>query len=140
MRLVSCMNSVSKRRRGMTFVEVVSALFMIGVASVGILSVAYMARSTARNTEQYTKLRIYATDTIEKLQTNMDAGIDIEGEDYDDNGTTTGVHAEVEVTRLGEEIYGKKTYFVSLRLISRGANCSVTTNAILREGCTAYAD
>ena len=52
MRLVNCMNAVSKRRRGMTFVEVVSALFMIGVASVGILSVAYMPRSTARNREQ----------------------------------------------------------------------------------------
>ena len=64
----------------MSFIEVVSSLVIVALVSSGILAVGNMVTKTGRDTASYAKLRIYATDKIEKIEDDLDP--DMTGVDY----------------------------------------------------------
>lgn len=127
-----------KTRKGMSFIEVIVALTCIAMMmGMMVASVAVM-RSNMQNAIVYADMRAYAINKFEVLQMNLENGIQIDAENYNDAGDESNIRADVYVTDIGY-VHGKPTYYIYMELYHLEAGNVIRTSAVLREGCIAYA-
>lgn len=135
------------KRRGMSLVEVVCSLFVVVILSSLALSCFSTTIRLADATNSYSRLKIYATDLIERIESDMSAHEDgvvgaeeITAIDYSDDGVTEDAHgnyswieADVEITDLGE-VLSKQAYLVRYDLKDTLTGTTVSGKSFIREG------
>lgn len=127
-----------KRRRGMSFIEVICSLVIIGMLSTAVMaSVSILSKATA-STVHYTALRMDAVHRIDTIQGDLEDGLEIDSLSYNDYDERSPITADVQVVVIGEA-FGESLYLVEQRLTHRDGGESITTQAFLRKGCTAHA-
>ena len=62
------------RRRGLSFIEVVTSIVLIGIISTALLASVSIITRTLKLTTDYTALKIYATNKFETIQTDLEIG------------------------------------------------------------------
>lgn len=126
------------RHRGMTFVEVIASLLIVAMLSSATIAAGGLFLKSTQQITSYAKVKIYAVNMLERIQTDLEDGEVIDALDYNDTGLNSGVRADVFITDLGD-VFGKSLYSVELRLRARGQDDTVLSQAVLREGSTAHA-
>lgn len=134
-------NNLRKHRRGVSFIEVVACLAIVALMCTMVLSMTSVIAASNKETENYNKLRNYAVNMFEKLHMDLENGELIDSNNYDDDGSTSGIKANVYVFNLGRDdsAFGKSFYYVEIKLVMRKTQEMITSKGFLREGCVAYA-
>lgn len=134
-------NNPRKHRRGVSFIEVVACLAIVALMCTMVLSMTSVIAASNKETENYNKLRNYAVNMFEKLHMDLENGELIDSNNYDDDGSTSGIKANVYVFNLGRDdsAFGKAFYYVEIKLVMRKTQEMITSKGFLREGCVAYA-
>lgn len=127
-----------RNKRGITLLEAMIAVFMLLLITAIFLGFTHAIRTGLRNTKTYSELRLYALNAINRIQTELELGTEIDAENYNDTGEESGVMANIYITNTGV-VHGKYMYRVDLHLIHIETGTIVKTTTILREGCIAYA-
>lgn len=130
-----------QRRRGMTFIEVISALIVVTLMCSMVIGTGSVFMKQTREMASYSKLQLYTITKLEKITTDLNNGLVIDGLDYNDNGDTSGVVADVFVTDVSDNgmSFGKPLYLVELKIKVVDTDTSVTNYSLVREGCSAHA-
>ena len=135
MRLFTNYKVSRKRRRGMSFVEVVASLFVITMICSIVLGMSIIIKHSMASTVGYIDLKMYATDTIEKIRSDLENGIEIDTVDYNDYSSSSTVTADVQIDYI-EDVYGKPLYKVELQLVDKKSRERTTIKTLLRPGCS----
>lgn len=125
------------RRKGMSFIEIISSLVIIAMISGAVISSGSLVVQSSKEIAQYSRLRVYATNKIEQIENDLESGEDITSIDYNESGITNGIYADVDIDDIGDA-FGDNIYMVSMRLAIRGTNITTRPKAILRAGCSIY--
>lgn len=144
MRLIehtAALSITKQRRRGMTFIEVISSLIVVTLMCTMVIGTGSVFLKLTREMAGYSKLQLYTITKLENITDDLNNGFVIDGIDYNDNGGTSGVIAEVYVTDVSddEKSFGKPLYLVELKMTAVDADVSVTNCSLVREGCSAHA-
>ena len=139
MRLFKQPQRRGKSRKGVSFIELVSSIVVITMICASVIYAGDIVVKSSKDITYYTRLRAYATNKIEEIENDLESGTDITSKDYSENGITSGVHATVEVSDVGFA-FGDSVYVVKMRLILRGTDIVIQPKAILRGGCSLYAE
>lgn len=126
------------RRRGLSFIEVITSLVMIAMMITIVVAMVGVMRGNMQTTMAYTDMKMYGVNTLETLQMDLEQGVQIDAENYNDDGADSGIRADVYVTDIGM-VHGKPMYRVDIEMYHREAGVLAKTEAVLREGCIAYA-
>ena len=128
-----------KRRRGLSFVEIVSSLVVIALMGGAVIATVAVLTQNSRETAMYTKMKVEMVNLIETMERGYDGGADpIDSIDYNDNtGERTGFVTNVSVVDIGD-VFGKSLYRVEITMTPTDNSTQIKTTTFLREGCTAY--
>lgn len=132
-----------KRRRGLSFIEIIVSLVIIGLLGSAVFASAAILNKNTKETMAYTEMRIQVINTIETIQADLEAGSEggaepIDAKDYSDHtGAQTGYITSVVVTDVGE-VFGKSLYRVDIKVCPTDYSTQIATTTLMREGCTAY--
>lgn len=135
-----------KRRRGLSFVEIVSSLVVIALMGGAVIATVAVLTQNSRETAMYTKMKVEMVNLIETIQSDLERGYDggadpidpIDSIDYNDNtGERTGFVTNVSVVDIGD-VFGKSLYRVEIMMTPTDNSTQIKTTTFLREGCTAY--
>lgn len=138
------------RRRGLSFIEVITSIVIIGIVSTALLATVSIITRTVSLTTDYMALKIYAANKFETIQTDLEIGEDggkspIDAINYNDdgqsptiNGEPSGIIANVVVTEI-QDVFGESLYFVELDMRDIDSGVAAKTSSLLRKGCTAHA-
>ena len=82
--------SKCKRRRGLSFVEIVSSLVVIALMGGAVIATVAVLTQNSRETAMYTKMKVEMVNLIETIQSDLERGYDggadpIDSIDYNDN-------------------------------------------------------
>ena len=127
-----------KRRRGMTFTESIVSMVIVAMLATMLVALISLMRSNMKDTLSYANMRIYAISTFETIQMDLENGIEIDTQNYDDDGKESGVWSTVTIECM-ESVFDKPLYHVQISMIHKETHNHVKTQAILREGCISYA-
>lgn len=137
MRLIKNGQRVIIRRRGMSFIEVISCVIVVALLCSIIIGSASVLRNYMKDTVDYTTMKLYAVDKIESIQADLERGVEIDVQNYNDNGEESGVHADVYIRDIGE-VFDKPLYHVEIRMTHTTSLLVASTEAILRQGGMSY--
>lgn len=132
-----------KRRRGLSFVEIVSSLVVIALMGGAVIATVAVLTQNSRETAMYTKMKVEMVNLIETIQSDLERGYDggadpIDSIDYNDTtGERTGFVTNVSVVDIGD-VFGKSLYRVEITMTPTDNSTQIKTTTFLREGCTAY--
>ena len=137
------MRNITKKhcrcRRGVSFIEVISSIIIVAIISGAIIKAGMLMINTAKDATGYTKLRIFATNTIERIQDDLENGEAINTPDYySENSPSSDINAKVIVSSVGD-VFGRETYLVEMEMRIKGTTISANPKAVIREGCSLYA-
>lgn len=138
MRLNKCTRH--KRRRGMSFIEVVTSLVIISMLGVAVIGMAAILKNNTADTMAYTQMKVAAVDILDTIQTDIEAGFEVDSLSYMDEIDTETyalLNSRVVVTNVGEA-FGKPLYFVTIELTNKAGHQHIKTEAFMRPGCTAH--
>lgn len=127
-----------KRRRGMSFIEVLTSLVVTVLMVSMLLSTISILRKTNEKSKVYSHLNMYVVNKLDEIHVDCDAGVVIDAENYNDDGTTSGVWADVIITDVADG-FGKPLYLVEIKAQKLDRTENITAQAFVREGCVAYA-
>lgn len=142
MRLFS-QTKVNKGRRGLSFIETVSSLVVIGLLGGAILATVAVLTQNTRETTMYTNMKVEIVNLIETIQSDLETGYEggvdpIDSIDYNDNtGERIGFVTSVVVEDVGD-VFGKPLYRVDITMKTKDNSAQIKTTTFLREGCTSY--
>jgi hypothetical protein len=129
-----------KRRRGLSFVEIVSSLVVIALMGGAVIATVAVLTQNSRETAMYTKMKVEMVNLIETIQSDLERGYDGGADpiDYNDNtGERTGFVTNVSVVDISD-VFGKSLYRVEITMTPTDNSTQIKTTTFLREGCTAY--
>lgn len=136
---------VNKGRRGLSFIETVSSLVVIGLLGGAILATVSVLTQNTRETTMYTNMKVEIVNLIETIQSDLETGYEggvdpIDSIDYNDNtGERIGFVTSVVVEDVGD-VFGKPLYRVDITMKPKDNSAQIKTTTFLREGCTSYDD
>lgn len=136
---------VNKGRRGLSFIETVSSLVVIGLLGGAILATVTVLTQNTRETTMYTNMKVEIVNLIETIQSDLETGYEggvdpIDSIDYNDNtGERIGFVTSVVVEDVGD-VFGKPLYRVDITMKPKDNSAQIKTTTFLREGCTSYDD
>lgn len=136
---------VNKGRRGLSFIETVSSLVVIGLLGGAILATVAVLTQNTRETTMYTNMKVEIVNLIETIQSDLETGYEggvdhIDSIDYNDNtGERIGFVTSVVVEDVGD-VFGKPLYRVDITMKPKDNSAQIKTTTFLREGCTSYDD
>lgn len=136
-------NRSVKRRRGLSFIEIIVSLVIIGLLGSAVFASAAILNKNTKETMAYTEMRIQVINTIETIQADLEAGYEggaepIDAKDYSDHtGAQTGYITSVVVTDVGE-VFGKSLYRVDIKVCPTDYSTQLSATTFMREGCTAF--
>lgn len=119
----------------MSFVEVVSSLFVITMICSIVLGMSVIIKHSMASTVGYMDLKIYATDTIERIRSDLENGVEIDTVDYNDYAASSAVTSDVQIDYV-EDVYGKPLYKIELQLIDKKSRERTTIETLLRPECS----
>lgn len=134
---------VNKGRRGLSFIETVSSLVVIGLLGGAILATVAVLTQNTRETTMYTNMKVEIVNLIETIQSDLETGYEggvdpIDSIDYNDNtGERIGFVTSVVVEDVGD-VFGKPLYRVDITMKPKDNSAQIKTTTFLREGCTSY--
>lgn len=134
---------VNKGRRGLSFIETVSSLVVIGLLGGAILATVAVLTQNTRETTMYTNMKVEIVNLIETIQSDLETGYEggvdpIDSIDYNDNtGERIGFVTSVVVEDVGD-VFGKPLYRVDITMKTKDNSAQIKTTTFLREGCTSY--
>ena len=143
MRLFFSQTKVNKGRRGLSFIETVSSLVVIGLLGGTILATVAVLTQNTRETTMYTNMKVEIVNLIETIQSDLETGYEggvdpIDSIDYNDNtGERIGFVTSVVVEDVGD-VFGKPLYRVDITMKPKDNSAQIKTTTFLREGCTSY--
>ena len=127
-----------KRRRGMTFIEVISSMIITSMLIGAIVGAGALLLDATRQSVNMRRLQVFVVNQIERIQGDLEEGLLIEALDYSDPGINSGIWSDIVITDVGD-VFGKSLYLVELSLRVRDTKDMLISHVVLREGCTAYA-
>lgn len=136
---------VNKGRRGLSFIETVSSLVVIGLLGGAILATVAVLTQNTRETTMYTNMKVEIVNLIETIQSDLETGYEggvdpIDSIDYNDNtGERIGFVTSVVVEDVGD-VFGKPLYRVDITMKPKDNSAQIKITTFLREGCTSYDD
>lgn len=136
---------VNKGRRGLSFIETVSSLVVIGLLGGAILATVAVLTQNTRETTMYTNMKVEIVNLIETIQSDLETGYEggvdpIDSIDYNDNtGERIGFVTSVVVEDVGD-VFGKPLYRVDITMKPKDNSAQIKTTTFLREECTSYDD
>lgn len=136
---------VNKGRRGLSFIETVSSLVVIGLLGGAILATVAVLTQNTRETTMYTNMKVEIVNLIETIQSDLETGYEggvdpIDSIDYNDNtGERIGFVTSVVVEDVGD-VFEKPLYRVDITMKPKDNSAQIKTTTFLREGCTSYDD
>ena len=134
---------VNKGRRGLSFIETVSSLVVIGLLGGAILATVSVLTQNTRETTMYTNMKVEIVNLIETIQSDLETGYEggvdpIDSIDYNDNtGERIGFVTSVVVEDVGD-VFGKPLYRVDITMKPKDNSAQIKTTTFLRGGCTSY--
>lgn len=129
-----------KRRRGMSFIEVVTSLVIISMLGVAVIGMAAILKKNTADTSAYTQMKVEAVDILDAIQADIEAGFEVDSLSYIDKidqETYSLLNSGVVVTSVGEA-FGKPLYYVTIELTRKTGHQHIKTEAFMRPGCTAH--
>ena len=127
-------NKYKRHHRGMTFIELIVSLVIIGVVSTGIISAANVMIKSYNDALIYTSIYNSTNNIINLIRDDLENGIDIQGEDYTNLVSNNKLKVDVTINDLGE-IFGNKSYMLNINLSTYDNKVSNTSNVIVIKGC-----
>ena len=134
---------VNKGRRGLSFIETVFSLVVIGLLGGAIIATVAVLTQNTRETTMYTNMKVEIVNLIETIQSDLETGYEggvdpIDSIDYNDNtGERIGFVTSVVVEDVGD-VFGKPLYRVDITMKPKDNSAQIKTTTFLREGCTSY--
>lgn len=132
------------KRRGLSFVEVLSSLIIVSMLTVIVLASFSIITSNTKDSLAYSRLKFCGTNLIETMQRDVELSAKGEGSpidtiDYSDYSGEDGVIIEVSPPKIVGCVSGKDLYFVEIKLTDVATHNIVRSSFLLREGCVAHA-
>lgn len=131
--------SCLKRRRGMSFIEVVASLVIIAMLGVAVIGMAAILKKNTADTMAYTQMKVTVVDILDAIQADIEAGFEVDSLSYMDKidrETYALLNSRVVVTSVGDA-FGKPLYHVAIELTRKVGHQHIKTEAFMRPGCTA---
>ena len=144
MRLLNKYNAANRRRRGLSFVEVIISLVVVALVTMTVIAFSSIIKTNTMYMRSYTVLNAYAIDKLDRIQNDLEHGVEIEAENYNDNGepsasvNTEPIQCNTIITNIGPA-FGEPFYKVELFLFHQEHGTVVHTIAFIRKGCITYA-
>ena len=123
----------------MSFIEVVSSMLITALVAGVILGMTVILTNGVKATHSYMQLKAYTMETFDKIQTDLNDGVDITSINYSDPTGTKGIRSTIQVDEAGL-VFGKALYYVSINAQVKGTEFITTTQSVLRAGCSPLYD
>lgn len=121
-------------RRGATMVEAICSLVIVAMLAMIVISTSTVLRHNTSVTNEYLRLRVSATNTLEKIKKDLQDGVAIDSMDYSykNSSQTSESQIEVIVTEVGLA-FSYPLYHVIIRADSTVSGMTpVTIESVLR--------
>lgn len=131
-----------KRRRGLSFIEVISSMLIIALLTGMVLGIVSVMSQSTKEALEYTELKIYEMKRLEEIRNDLEMSMEylanpIDTVDYSEIDAETGIVANIEIESVGTP-FNKELYLVKMTVHKSNSQRVIKSQTLLRGGCTAH--